>query len=91
MRGETENRVLAYAAEQEGALEACVVKPGIITAKGQYMKTVFARGLGMLGMVPNIDLGEISAATLRLVERGWEKEPVENEELGKIGREALMG
>ena len=86
MRGETENRLLAYAAEQNGAMEACVVKPGIITARGQYLKTIFATGLRLIGVVPSVDVGEASAAMLHQVVHGWEKEPYENEDLIRVGR-----
>ncbi len=89
MRGETESRVVAYAEEHKDALEACVVKPGIITAPGQYMRTAFATGLKWLGVVPSLDVGEVSAAMLELVTKGWEKEPMENEDLVRIGRAAL--
>lgn len=33
-QGETENRVLAFAADYKDALEVCVAKPGLITALG---------------------------------------------------------
>ena len=91
MRGETENRTLAYAAEHKGALEVCVAKPGLITAPGQYLKTISATVLNLVGVVPKLDVSEVSAAMLHQVVHGWEKEPLENADLVRIGRLALQG
>lgn len=91
MRGETESKVLAYAADHKDSVEACVVKPGIITAPGQYLKTISATALKWLGVVPTLDVGEVSAAMLEMVTKGWDKEPLENEDLIKVGRAALKG
>lgn len=42
------------------------------------------------GMVDNIALPEIAAAMLQQVIEGFEKEPLENEDLMRIGRHALV-
>ena len=89
MRGETENRMLAFAAEHKDAMEACVAKPGLITAPGQYLKTIGATMLNLVGVFPKIDVSEVSAAMLQQVISGWEKEPLENADLVRIGRQAL--
>ena len=89
MRGETENRLFAFAAEHKDTMEACVAKPGLITAPGQYLKTIGATALNLVGIVPNIDVSEISAAMLQQVTDGWEKESLENADLVRIGRQAL--
>lgn len=39
--------------------------------------------------VPIADVGEISAAMLHEVMHGFEKEPLENDDLVRIGRQAL--
>ena len=39
--------------------------------------------------LPNVDVAEISAAMLHEVIHGFEKEPLENDDLVRIGREAL--
>lgn len=88
-QGETENKVLAFAAEHKGAVEACVAKPGLITAPGQILKTMFAMGMKYLMSLPNVDVAEISAAMLHEVIHGFEKEPLENDDLVRIGRQAL--
>ncbi|CAD6564827.1 MAG: hypothetical protein ASARMPREDX12_004449 [Alectoria sarmentosa] len=89
MRGETENQVLAFAAEHKGAVEACVAKPGLITAPGQILKTIFATVLKYAMSLPNVDVTEVSAAMLHEVIHGFEKEPLENDDLVTIGRQAL--
>lgn len=90
-QGETENQVLAFAAEHKGAMEACVAKPGMITAPGQYLKTAFATVMKYAMALPNVDVSEISAAMLHEVVHGFEKEPLANDDLVRIGRMALRG
>lgn len=70
-------------------MEACVAKPGFITAKGQYLKTIFATGLKYVMSLPSIDVAEVSAAMLHEVMHGFEKEPLENDDLVRIGRQAI--
>ncbi|KAF6228626.1 hypothetical protein HO173_011797 [Letharia columbiana] len=89
MRGETETQVLAFAAEHKGAVEACVAKPGLITARGQYLKTIFAMVMKYVMSLPSVDVAEISAAMLHEIIHGFEKEPLENHDLVRIGRQAL--
>ncbi|KAK3174816.1 hypothetical protein OEA41_002062 [Lepraria neglecta] len=85
-QGETENRVLAFAAEHNDAVEARVSKPGLITTLGQILKTVAAKYVISL---PNVDVTKISAAMLYQVINGFEQEPLENDYLVRIGRQAL--
>ena len=47
--------------------------------------------LSATGVVPKVDVGEVSAAMLHVVVNGWETEPLENAELLRIGRLALQG
>ena len=91
MRGETENRTLAYAAEHKDALQVCVAKPGLIIAPGEYLRSIGAAAMNLMGIVPNLAVGEVSAAMLHQVVHGWEKEPLENADLVRIGRLALQG
>lgn len=88
-QGETENRVLAFAADHKDALEVCVAKPGLITASGQYLKTIGATLMKYVISVPIVDVAEISAALLHEVIHGFEKEPLDNDDLIRIGRQAL--
>ncbi|MCJ1399425.1 hypothetical protein MMC11_002627 [Xylographa trunciseda] len=89
MRGETENQVLAFAAEHQGAVETCVAKPGLITAPDRILRTIGATVLSYTMSVPKIDVRDISAAMLHQVVHGFEKEPLENNDLVRIGRQAL--
>lgn len=91
LRGETENQVLAFAAERKGKVEACVAKPGLITAPGQFLKTVFATGMKYVMGLPNVSVAEVAAAMLHEVVHGFEKEPLENADLVRIGQRALEG
>lgn len=65
------------------------MKPGIITAPGQFFKNAFASVMGYVMSVPSIYVHEISAAILHEVVNGFEKEPLMNEDLVRIGREAM--
>lgn len=66
-----------------------MAKPGPITAPGQYLKTIGAMVLKYAMSLPNIDVAEVSAAMLHEVIHGFEKEPLENDDLVRIGRQAL--
>ncbi|KAJ6512996.1 putative nucleoside-diphosphate-sugar epimerase [Mycena sanguinolenta] len=88
MRGETENRVLAFAAEHSSkGFEACVVKPGLITQDAASIAR--AEQLRATMGVPSVTVEEVSAAMLQQVLGGIEKEPLMNEDLVRIGRKAL--
>ncbi|KAJ7814610.1 hypothetical protein B0H14DRAFT_3476903 [Mycena olivaceomarginata] len=88
MRGETENRVLAFAAEHSDEMfVACVAKPGLITSS--IGSSILAVGLKLVMGVPSVSVEEISATMLRQVVEGFEKEPLECKDLVRIGRKAL--
>ncbi|KAI0593184.1 hypothetical protein F4775DRAFT_608201 [Biscogniauxia sp. FL1348] len=81
LRGEAESNILAYAEQSNGAVQACVAKPGIIDSPGREKRTVPG--------VPNIELCDISAALLDQVVNGFEKKALSNEDMIKAGRKAL--
>ena len=81
--------MLAFAAEHKDALEVCVVKPGFITARGQILKTLTAMALKFMVSLPSLDIKEVSAAMLHQITNGFEKEPLENADLVRIGCQAL--
>jgi len=89
MRGETENQVLAFAEEHKGQIDACVAKPGFITKPGNYFNIALATALKWTGMVSNVSVTEVAAAVLNQVTNGFEKEPLQNEDLVRIGRKIL--
>ena len=88
-QGEAENQILAFATERKGKVEACVAKPGLITTPGQYFKAIFATAMKYVMGLPSVSVAEISAAMLHEVTNGFEKEPLENDDLVRIGRQAL--
>lgn len=91
-QGEAENRVLAYAQESKGAVEACVAKPGLIDApgrKGLVMKTMQTIGCSMIGL-PKVDVSEIAATLLDQAINGFDKDTLLNEDLVSIGRRAML-
>ncbi|KAJ7679040.1 hypothetical protein DFH06DRAFT_1315988 [Mycena polygramma] len=89
MRGETENKVLAFAAQHsDEKFEACVAKPGIITRS--TASWVFASAVKLIMSVPNVSVAEVAAAMLQQASNGFEKEPLQNADLVRIGRQALQ-
>ena len=66
-----------------------MAKPGLITAPGQTLRTIVVTVLNYVASVPKIDVAEVSAAMLHEVIHGFEKEPLENDDLVRIGRQAL--
>ncbi|MCJ1413748.1 hypothetical protein MMC32_000072 [Xylographa parallela] len=89
MRGETESQILALATEHKGTVEACVAKPGLILGPGQYLRMVGATIMKYAMSVPNLTVEEISAAMLDEIINGFQKETLENDDLVRIGRQAL--
>lgn len=66
-----------------------MAKPGIITAPGQALKTVGATVLKYTMSVPSVSVAQCSTAMLHEVLHGFTKETLENEDLVKIGSQAL--
>jgi hypothetical protein len=80
---------LAFATEHEGDVEACVAKPGFVTGHGDVMKYLRATALKWTVGLPNVAVEEISAAMLDQVLRGFEAEPIFNDDLRRIGEKVL--
>lgn len=91
IQGETENQVLSFAASQEppGSVEACVAKPGLVTGNSTVARSVLGAAVRWTNVIPNVGAEELVAAMLQQVVRGFEKEPLRNEDLRRIGQEAL--
>jgi hypothetical protein len=66
-----------------------VAKPGLITKPGNLVNIAFATVMSWAGVVPNIGVGELVAAMLDQVENGFEKEPLQNDDLARIGKKLL--
>lgn len=87
-QGETENRVLAFAAEHPGEVEASAAKPGLITAPGRPLMSIFARAAGAVGAVPNIGRAVLVTAMLEQVTKGFESDALLNDDLVRIAKQA---
>ncbi|KAK5988629.1 hypothetical protein PT974_10115 [Cladobotryum mycophilum] len=98
MRGETENRVLAYAKEHSDKIEAFVAKPGLIqgdrgagaTTKNpglisKIMQTVITTVIGL----PKVEVGHIAATLLKVAIDGSDQETLLNDDMTRIGKEFL--
>ncbi|KAI9647089.1 hypothetical protein NHQ30_005091 [Ciborinia camelliae] len=94
MRGEAENRVLDFANASNGAVEACVAKPGLIDGpdrrQGVLVKTVTTIGRTIIG-IPKVDVSQIAATLLEQAINGIEKDTLLNEDLVTIGDKVLTG
>ncbi|OBT63707.1 hypothetical protein VE03_06186 [Pseudogymnoascus sp. 23342-1-I1] len=91
MRGETESRVLDFAKNSNGAVEACVAKAGIIDAPGRtglVMRTVGSIGRAIIGL-PILDVSDMAAALLQQAVNGIEQETFFTADLVRIGQKAL--
>jgi hypothetical protein len=65
-----------------------VAKPGPIT-NGAFGQKVFVTLLAWAGVVPNVPVAEAAAAMLDQIMNGFEKEPLMNEDLARIGQKVL--
>ncbi|KAJ2989678.1 hypothetical protein NUW58_g3346 [Xylaria curta] len=83
MRGEAENQLLALAREL-GGIEVAAAKPGIITASGQFTRSVMGAMVRLISGIPSIDVVDLVAAMIDQVVEGFEKEPLMPEDLIKI-------
>ncbi|GAB1317954.1 hypothetical protein MFIFM68171_08164 [Madurella fahalii] len=90
MRGEAESRILKFAKKSNGAVEACVAKPGLISGPGKPAAILQRVLLSFIG-VPGIKVSEVSAALVHQVVNGFEKETLLNEDMVRISQGVLEG
>ncbi|KAK6825448.1 hypothetical protein PG987_012942 [Apiospora arundinis] len=83
-QGQGEVMVLDYAKQHPGEIEACVAKPGLIT-NGTWKDTLMSAGLKVTGLAGSVRLSQVAAAMLRQVVNGFEKEPLQNDDLVRLG------
>ncbi|KAH8900017.1 hypothetical protein GQ53DRAFT_776769 [Thozetella sp. PMI_491] len=88
MRGETENQVLAFAAEHAGEVEASVAKCGLISGNSM-LRTMMASAARALTSTPTLTVQDLSAAMIDQALKGFEKEEMSSEDLTRIGKEML--
>jgi hypothetical protein len=89
-QGDTELKVLAFGAEhRDSGLEVCVAKPGvIITPNDSVFRSAFATTARLAGF-PKIKVSECAAAMIDQVIIGFEKDPLMNADLVRLGTKAL--
>ncbi|KXX80361.1 Protein FMP52, mitochondrial [Madurella mycetomatis] len=90
MRGEAESRILELAKQSNGAVEACVAKPGLISGPEKPAAILQRAFLSLIG-VPGIKVSEVSAALVHQVVNGFEKETLLNEDMVRIAQGVLEG
>jgi hypothetical protein len=88
-QGEAENQLLAIAAESKVGVEVCAAKPGWIRDASVSTRSIMAFALKMIASLPSVSVSECSATMLDQVVNGFEKEPLANEDLVRIGRGVL--
>ncbi|KAJ8128888.1 hypothetical protein O1611_g4746 [Lasiodiplodia mahajangana] len=81
LRGKLEDEILAYADQTNGAVVACIAKPGLISAPDRKVPTI--PGL------PQIERRDIAAALLHQAVTGFEKDMLSNDDMIRIGQSAL--
>ncbi|KAI6091829.1 hypothetical protein F4821DRAFT_225682 [Hypoxylon rubiginosum] len=92
LRGEAESRILAYAQQSNGKVDARIAKPGLIEAEGKTGVLVnVAKTIGrtLIGL-PKVHVREISATLLDQAVNGFQKDTLLNEDLVKIGQRVLQ-
>ncbi|KAL7927942.1 hypothetical protein ACQKWADRAFT_17902 [Trichoderma austrokoningii] len=91
MRGEVESRVLEFAKNSNGAVEACIVKPGFIrdSEQGNMVLNAFQNIATSFISLPIVYLNQVVATLLSQATKGFEKETLENPDIARIGQEEL--
>ncbi|KAH6611019.1 hypothetical protein Trco_001039 [Trichoderma cornu-damae] len=91
LRGEVESRVLDFAKNSNGTVEACIGKPGIIqdSQRMNVVTSTFQNIAAGIISLPTISLSDLAAALLNQLTKGFEKETLENDDLARIGKAEL--
>lgn len=90
LRGDAENKILAYAQQNPGKAEACIAKPGFIYSPDKHnavVGKVVGLGAAVLGF-GNIDVRDLVAGLLGQVVDGFEKDTLMPADLERIGKES---
>ncbi|KAI1388549.1 putative nucleoside-diphosphate-sugar epimerase [Hypoxylon trugodes] len=83
LRGETETKVLSLATEL-GGIEACIAKPGFITATGDIGRYIMGVTTKWIFGVPYINVAELATAMLDQAVNGFEKGTLMPEDLSRV-------
>ena len=76
---------MEFAAQKKGSCEVSIAKPGLITAPGQYLKSMGATALKYTTGLPSVGVRDVAAAMIRETVEGSSKETLENDDLVKLG------
>ncbi|GAB1312714.1 Nucleoside-diphosphate-sugar epimerase [Madurella fahalii] len=87
LRGEAEARILEYAKQSHGTVEACIAKPGLINGPGRSAPILQRIFLTVIGL-PKIHVSDISAALVHQVVNGFEKDTLFSDDMVRIARKA---
>ncbi|KAI9155491.1 hypothetical protein HJFPF1_08075 [Paramyrothecium foliicola] len=88
MRGDTETQVLGFAKTRPGEVEACVVRPALITSDVSIFRSMVS-ALVNFTAVPRITAQELATAMLQQVVGGFTQEIWTNNELNRRAAETL--
>ncbi|KZZ94732.1 NAD(P)-binding domain protein [Moelleriella libera RCEF 2490] len=90
LRGNCEQKVLDFAAQSAGAVQSCVLKPGLIFGPGRdgLILRGFQAVLGILVGLPSLDVTDMAATALKLAIDGPTKDTFDNRDLIETAREA---
>ena len=84
-KSEVENKLVSYAEKHPKQIEVCVARPGYISSPAK-VRPQGAPGVGL----PSVDNSELVAGLLSQVVNGFEKDPLMNDDLVRIGRQAMQ-
>ncbi|EHK16716.1 uncharacterized protein TRIVIDRAFT_41189 [Trichoderma virens Gv29-8] len=88
MRGEVETRVLDFAKNSNNAIEACIVKPGLIRdpQQGNMLINTFQNVATSIINLPVVYLHDVAATLLNQATEGFEKETLDCDDIVRIGK-----
>lgn len=91
VQGETESYLLDFAKKSNGAVEACIAKPGIIDAPGRtgLMMGIVGSVFRAIIDLPILDVRDMAATLLEQAVNGIEKETLLTDDLVRIGKRVL--
>lgn len=88
-QGDTENKVLAYAADHKPDVEAIIVKPGLITSGRVVQDWIMAPLIGMVAGVPSIPLTVLASVMLDATINGAKSDTLMHQDMALLGKELV--
>lgn len=87
-QGQAETLILEYAKQSNGAVEACIAKPGLIGSPDKKTPMLQKAFFAIIGR-PKIQVSEISAAMLYQVVNGFETDTLVIADMVRDGQKFL--